>query len=47
LLEKYADFGGIRIEDDFVITADGAQLLGTPLVSSSDDIESIRKGALS
>ena len=47
LLEKHADFGGIRIEDDFAITADGAQLLGTPLVSSSDDIESIRKGALS
>jgi Xaa-Pro aminopeptidase len=47
LLEKYADFGGIRIEDDFVITTDGAQLLGTPLASSSDDIESIRKAALS
>ena len=47
LLEKHADFGGIRIEDDFVITVDGAQLLGTPLASSSDDIESIRKAALS
>ena len=47
LLEKHADFGGIRIEDDFVITTDGAQLLGTPLASSSDDIESIRKAALS
>ena len=46
-LEKYTDFGGIRIEDDFAITPDGAQLLGTPLVSASDGIESIRKSALS
>ena len=47
LLEKHADFGGIRIEDDFAITPDGAQLLGRPLASTSDDIESIRKAALS
>ena len=28
LLEKYKDFGGIRIEDDIVVTKDGCRLLG-------------------
>ena len=28
-LEEYYDFGGIRIEDDLLITEDGARLLGT------------------
>lgn len=28
LLEKYKDFGGIRIEDDLLITADGCRVLG-------------------
>jgi Xaa-Pro aminopeptidase len=47
LLEKYRDFGGIRIEDDFVITETGADLLGTPLAGSSTEIEEIRREALS
>ncbi len=29
LLEQYKDFGGIRIEDDLLITADGCRFLGT------------------
>ena len=29
LLETYKDFGGIRIEDDLLITADGCRFLGT------------------
>ena len=28
LLEKYKDFGGIRIEDDILVTADGCRFLG-------------------
>ena len=28
MLEKYKDFGGIRIEDDILVTADGARFLG-------------------
>ena len=47
LLEKYRHFGGIRVEDDFVITPEGATLLGTPLAASSDEIEFIRQAALS
>ena len=29
LLETYKDFGGVRIEDDLLITADGCRFLGT------------------
>ncbi|MBT8220095.1 MAG: aminopeptidase P family protein [Bacteroidia bacterium] len=43
-LESYKDFGGIRLEEDFVITKDGSELLGTPLASSVEEIEAIRGG---
>ena len=29
LLEQYKDFGGIRIEDDLLITDDGCRFMGT------------------
>ncbi|MFY0686662.1 MAG: aminopeptidase P family protein [Cyclobacteriaceae bacterium] len=45
LLNEYRDFGGIRVEDDFVITESGADLLGTPLASSASDIEVVRTNA--
>ena len=45
-LDKYRDFGGIRVEDDFVITDSGYELLGTPLAGSSDEIEAIRSQSL-
>ena len=36
----YLDFGGIRIEDDVLVTADGARRLGgTRLPASPDDVE--------
>ncbi len=39
-LESYYDFGGIRIEDDVLITADGARRLGPKrLPASPDDVE--------
>lgn len=41
-LETYYDFGGIRLEDDILITADGARLLGSErLPISSSDVEDI------
>ena len=39
-LESYYDFGGIRIEDDVLVTADGARRLGPHrLPASPDDVE--------
>ena len=39
-LEKYYDFGGIRLEDDILITADGARILGSQrLPISSKEVE--------
>lgn len=41
-LEQFRDFGGIRIEEDFVVTATGSRLLGKPLVKTADAIEALR-----
>jgi len=41
-LSKYRNFGGIRIEDNFLITDEGHQLLGDGLISSVDEIEDFR-----
>ena len=35
-------FGGIRIEEDLLITADGSRLLGKPLAKTADAIEALR-----
>ncbi|MEO9965666.1 MAG: aminopeptidase P family protein [Reichenbachiella sp.] len=45
-LETYKSFGGIRIEEDFVITPSGADLLGKPVAKTVNDVEEIRKEAL-
>ena len=42
-LETYLDFGGIRLEDDFVITENGSRLLGNKLPTTSKEIEDFRK----
>ena len=37
---KYKDFGGVRIEDDLLITDDGARFLGKDLIPyHADDVE--------
>ncbi len=41
-LQQYRDFGGIRIEDNFVITAEGSRLLGPPIPKTIDEIEFLR-----
>lgn len=43
LLEEYRDFGGIRIEDNFLITANGYRLLGPELIKTAEEIEELRK----
>ena len=40
LLETYKDFGGIRIEDDILVTADGCRMLGRERIPYHlDDVE--------
>ena len=41
-VNKYRDFGGIRNEEDFVMTENGAQLLGKPKPKTLDEIEALR-----
>ncbi len=45
LLEQYRDFGGIRIEDNYVITSGGSRLLGKHLAKTVEEVEEIRKAA--
>ena len=45
LLETYKDFGGIRIEDDILITSDGCRFLGKELIPyHPKDIEAFMAG---
>jgi len=39
----YLDFGGIRIEDDVLVTADGVRVLGQPIPKTVEEIEGIMK----
>jgi Xaa-Pro dipeptidase len=42
MLENYSDFGGIRIEDDILVTEDGYRVLGSkPIPKTIEEIESI------
>lgn len=42
-LESYRNFGGIRNEEDFLITRDGQRRLGAPKPVGIDEIEALRK----
>jgi Xaa-Pro aminopeptidase len=44
-LEEYKDFGGCRNEEDFLITENGARLLGKPLPKTIEDVEAVRRNA--
>ncbi len=39
MVEKYRDFGGVRVEDDILVTADGHRLLGAEIPKSIDQVE--------
>ena len=42
-VEKYKDFGGVRIEDDLLITENGCEVMGKKIPKEIDDIEQIMK----
>ncbi|MBK1896714.1 aminopeptidase P family protein [Chryseobacterium paridis] len=46
-VNEYRNFGGVRIEDDFLITNDGYRLLGNGLIKTVEEIENYRKEHLS
>ena len=41
---EYQDFGGIRIEDNVLITADGDRVLGTPIPKTVEEVEAAMAG---
>lgn len=43
-LQDWRDFGGIRIEDDVLVTADGHRVLGPPIAKRPGDVEAIMAG---
>jgi Xaa-Pro aminopeptidase len=40
-VEAYKDFGGIRIEDNLLITREGHKLLGKPIPKTVEEVESV------
>ena len=38
-LAAYRDFGGVRIEDDVLVTDDGHHVLGPPIPKSIEEVE--------
>ncbi len=41
-VEEFLDFGGVRIEDDVLVTEDGHRVLGKPIPKQIDEIEALR-----
>lgn len=42
LLEHFRDFGGLRNEEDFLITEDGCRLLGKKIPLTTEEVEQLR-----
>jgi Xaa-Pro aminopeptidase len=40
-VDSYRDFGGIRIEDDVLVTAGGYRVLGKPIPKTVADVEAM------
>ena len=44
-VERFRNFGGIRVEDDFLVLEDGARMLGKHLAITTTEIEQVRSEA--
>lgn len=44
IVETYKDFGGIRIEDDVLVTDSGVRVLGKPIPKTVNEIENLMAG---
>jgi Xaa-Pro aminopeptidase len=44
-VEKYRHFGGVRIEDDVLVTARGCRVLGPPIAKKPEDLQRAVSGA--
>ena len=40
-LDKFRTFGGIRVEDDVVVTENGCRVLGPPIPKEIDEVEEL------
>jgi Xaa-Pro aminopeptidase len=40
-VEDYKDFGGVRLEDDIIVTEDGWKLLGKPIPKTIEEVEAL------
>jgi Xaa-Pro aminopeptidase len=45
-VEEYRNFGGIRIEDDILVTPDGCRVLGKPIPKTVAEVEETMKEGL-
>lgn len=41
-LDAYRDFGGVRIEDNCLVTATGSKVLGNPIPKTVEEVEALR-----
>ena len=43
VLDEYSDFGGIRLEDDLLVTETGSQMIGKRIPITVDEVEDTMK----
>ena len=46
VVDTYRDFGGIRIEDDILVTENGNRVLGKPIPKTIKEVEAVMANPL-